>query len=84
MNLVKIGHTVYAPCVDGSSGKGFVLPITVVSDRHFKPPKEGEHMRYAQRWWLNNHIIGGMVKVYQSRRKALMQLKLKGVELCDP
>jgi hypothetical protein len=82
MNLVKVGHTVYAPCVDGSSGTGFVLALTVISDKKFTLPAEGEHMRFCMRWWLNNHIKAGMVKVYQSRRKALMSLKLKGIKVC--
>jgi hypothetical protein len=81
MGLVKIGHTVYAPCSNGD-GTGFVLPITVVSDKNWTPPADGENIRYVRRWWLNNMIKAQQVKVFQSRRKALMSLKLKGVNIC--
>lgn len=77
---IKIGHTVYAPCEAGD-GTGFVLPLTVVSDKNYTPPKEGDHMRYVRRWWLVNHINANLCKVFQSRRKAEMQLKLEGIKI---
>jgi len=79
-NDIKVGHTVYAACEAGD-GSGFILPLTVVSEKNYTPPIEGEHMRYVRRWWLINHINAKMCKVYQSRRKALMQLKLKGIKI---
>lgn len=74
---VKAGHTVYVPCIDGDNG--FVLPITIVGNRYDIPIVEGEHMRYAHRKWMNRLITTKQAKVYQSRRKAEMQLKLKGI-----
>jgi len=79
MNQVKVGHTVYAACIDDVKEVGFVLPITIVSDKFDIRLDEGAHMRYAHRKWMNNLIQAKQVKVYRSRRKASMQLKLRGI-----
>jgi len=80
MQLVKVGHTVYAACIDDVKEVGFVLPITIVSDKFDIRLDEGAHMRYAHRKWMNNLIQAKQVKVYRSRRKATMQLKLRGIK----
>jgi hypothetical protein len=79
MNLVKIGHTVYAACIDDVNDVGYVLPITIVSDKFNIRLDDGEHMRYAHRKWMNNLILDKQVKVYQSRRRAEMQLNLRNI-----
>lgn len=79
MNLVKIGHTVYAACIDDFNDVGYVIPITIVSDKLDIVLNTGAHMRYAHRKWMNNLILAKQAKVYQSRRKAEMQLKLRGI-----
>jgi hypothetical protein len=58
---------------------GFVIPITIVSNKIEIKLEGGSHMRYAHRKWMNNLILAKQAKVYQSRRKALMQLNLRGI-----
>lgn len=79
MKKVKVGNTVYAACIDDVNEVGFVLPITIVSDKFTIILDEGAHMRYAHRKWMNNLIQAKQAKVYQSRRKATRQLKLRGI-----
>lgn len=79
INPVRVGHTVYAACIDEVNNVGFVIPITIVANRFDIPLLEGEHMRYAHRQWMNNLIESKQAKVYQSRRRANMQLKLRGL-----
>jgi hypothetical protein len=75
--LVKVGQTVYVPCIDPVNHVSFVLPITVVSDKVEINTPDSEHIRYVHRKWMNDHIKAGLVVHYKSRNRAEMELKRK-------
>ena len=75
--MFKSGHTVYAPCVEGDNS--FILKLRVINDKNLPEQKEGEHVKFIGRNWINDMYKNRIVMVFQSRRKALSYLKLNGI-----